>query len=91
MNKVYLYGLAGARDKYRVVRYSFIDGCSLSIASLMRYADWLKYYNPEIEHVYAIDNRTGLAEECKDAMRAKSIEDCVCFKYTLEHEGLMII
>lgn len=91
MNRIYLYGLADATDQYRVVRYSFIETENLSIEEIVKHASWLKIKNSGIEHVYAIDNRKGLAYECKRAMTRNSIEHNIVFKDLLETHGLMVI
>ena len=91
MNRIYLYGIANATESYRVVRYSFIEGESTSIADIVREASWLKIKYPTISHVYAIDDKRGLAYEYKMTIKRNSVEGNVVFKDMLETEGLLII
>lgn len=91
MKEIYLYGLAGAADKYRIVRYSCMTSENLSVKDIIGHAAWLKYKNPTVEHVYAIDNRGGLGYECMITMKRNTIEGNVIFKDMLERDGLMII
>ncbi len=93
MNRIYLYGLAGARERYSVVRYTYLDGDDFdSIVKRLRYqASWLKIEYPTIEHVYAIDSNKALAWHYREAIRKNSIESFMCFKDILEREGIMVI
>jgi hypothetical protein len=93
MKRVFLYGIAGAEDNYRIVRYIFIDGAvePITITNIARTAGWLKFKNPGIEHVYAIDESVGLARAYKSAKKNDSIANNVEFKLILEREGLQII
>ncbi len=91
MRKVFLYGIGGARDSYRVIRYVCLDNFELSIALILHYADLMREYNPSIRAVYAIDNRCGLKIEAQTALKHPTIENCVIFKDTLEREGLRIL
>lgn len=91
--KVYLYGIASARDTYRVVGYSFIntEKENLTISNLRTKAAWMKYKNPCIDHVYAIDDRGGLLWDYKNTVRQNSVESNVIFKCMLEEDGLLIM
>ena len=91
--KVFLYGIAGVEDNYRIVRWIFIDGETepVSIKSIVRGAGYLKFKNPGIEHVYAIDEGASVALAYKAAKSNKSITNNIDFKLMLENEGLLII
>lgn len=63
----------------------------MTIKGIVGYAGYLKMKNPNIEHVYAIDNRGGLWHEYNRTVKHNSVEGNVIFKDTLEREGLLII
>lgn len=69
----------------------------LTIKNRWRYlrgiAAFMMCNNPSIEHVYAIYNRKGLAQEYRDSAFDKhnSIESRYIFKDMLEREGELII
>ena len=91
MKRIYLYGLAGADNSYRVVSHSYIEESEYSIRNIVGHAGWMIHKNPTIEHVYAIDMRPGLANDYKNAWKRNSIESYAIFKDILEREGLLII
>ena len=90
MNQIILYGLGGARDKYRVMKYFVIFDDNVSIKTMKNEAEVLKIKNPSIEHVYAVDNRRGLKKDFEESIRQNSIESCAIFKDIIEREGLLI-
>lgn len=91
MNQVILYGIAGAENQYRVIRYFIIDAELVSISNIVYQANMLKIKNPTIEHVYAIDNRRGLRRDYVESCKKNTIESCAIFKDILEREGIMIV
>ena len=91
MKKIFLYGIANAEDAYRVVMYSYIEDEFVSIRNLIIHASWMRFENPSIDHVYAIDNRKGLAYDYRRTIKQNTIESNVSFKDILEREGLLII
>lgn len=94
MNRIFLYGISGAHDQYRVVKYWCffnIDEEPVTIQDLMYQASALKVRNPSIEQVYAIDDRHGLRNDFRKAMKENSIEGWAIFKSILQTEGLRII
>lgn len=91
MNQVILYGIAGAENQYRVIRYFIIDAELVAISNIVYQANMLKIKNPTIEHVYAIDNRRGLRRDYVESYKRNTIESCAIFKDILEREGIMII
>lgn len=91
MKRIYLYGISGAEDQYRIIRYSYIDDDSISIKNIIYFATLMVIKNPSIERVYAIDNRKGLAVDYREAIKKNSIESFVIFKDILEREGLQVI
>ncbi len=91
MKKIFLYGIGGACDSYRLIRYEQLTETTISIRNMFYYANLMKEYNPSIRMVYAVDNRFGLAIEAQTAMRKPTVENCIIFKDTLEREGLRIL
>ena len=90
MNQIILYGLGGARDKYRVMKYFVIFDDNVSIRTMKNEAEVLRIKNPSIEHVYAVDNRRGLKKDFEESIHQNSIESCAIFKDIIEREGLLI-
>ncbi len=91
MKEIFLYGLAGAADQYRIVRYEPVDREMVSVSNITGLACLIKYKNPTIEHVYLVDNRRGLGYEVMHTMKRNTIEDNVAFKDMCERNGLLII
>ena len=55
-NSIILYALASAEKQYRPISYYCIFEGNFSIAEMMYRASLLKSRNPEIAHIFAIDN-----------------------------------
>lgn len=91
MKEMFLYGLAGAADQYRIVRYASVDRETFSVRNTTGLACLMKHKNPTIEHVYCVDNRGGLGYEVMRTMKRNTIESNVAFKDMCEREGLLII
>lgn len=90
MKQVYLYGISGADKQYRVVRWYCIEEEVFSMKWIKYQADLLRVRNPDIEHVYAIDNRRGLRSDYQESIKKNTIESCAIFKDILEREGVKI-
>ena len=90
--RVFIYGIGGADDNYRIVAYQYIKtGESYDIIHDCRaVAEWLRYRNPSIKHTYAIGESADLARMYMKARKTNSVEDNVCFKLMLEETGLII-
>lgn len=90
MRQLYLYGIGGAEDGFRVIRYRKIDQADLSALTL-RYecADMLMYYK-SIKRFFVIDNRPGLARLCAQSIKTKDVEKALIFLDILEKQGLEI-
>lgn len=97
-NQIILYGLGGIDTQCVALEYQIVDNRRgqpilnrkrylMGIAALMMCND------PTIEHVYAIKNRKGLAQEYRDSIfnRSNSIEARYIFKNMLESEGELIL
>lgn len=65
--QVLLYGIGGARKAYTVINYSCIFEDCIDIKTIMMEARRLAM-NPEVEKVYAVDNRRGLRREYLDSL-----------------------
>lgn len=91
MKEMFLYGLAGAADSYRIVRYEPVDRENFSVESITGLACLMKYKYPTIEHAYLLDNRNGLGYEVMRTMKANTIESNVIFKDICERDGVLII
>lgn len=97
-NQIILYGLGGADAQYVAIEYHIVyNRRGLTIKNRWRYLRGIAVFmmddNPSIEHVYAIYNRKGLAQEYRDSVfdRRNSIESRYAFKDMLEREGELII
>lgn len=92
MKTFYLYGIAGASDAYRVLRYEAIeDDGDLRLDDIWYEATCMKARNPSIESVYAIGQRRGLARDYRDAWTRNTTESFAIFRDILEREGHKII
>ena len=97
-NQIILYGLSGVDAQYVAIEYQIVDNHrGLTIKNRWRYlrgiASFMMCNDPSIEHVYAIYNRKGLAQEYRDSAFDKhnSIESRYAFKDMLEREGELVI
>lgn len=91
MSQVILYGVSGPSRAYTVLNYFCIYEEFVSIRTIMSEARLLRVKNPDVEHVYAIDNRYGLRRDYRESMKQNSIESHYIFKDILEREGVQII
>ena len=92
--KIFLYGIGGADQAFRVVKYWCffdVDTNPITIRDLAYQATMLRAKNPSVEHVYAIDDRRGLRGDFNYAMKRNSIEGWAVFKDLLQREGLEIV
>lgn len=93
MKQVVLYGVSGASNQYRVVRYYLFNEGEISVSEIIVRASMMKEYNPSIERVYAIDNTPDLRRNYLKSIRDKKrpIESAFEFLDTLKRNGLRII
>lgn len=54
MNRIYLYGIAGASDKYAVIRYAAVDVDYRPIDAIKMEADIMRMDYPSVKQVFAI-------------------------------------
>lgn len=90
MNRIYLYGIAGASDKYAVIRYAAVDVENRPIDAIKVEAEIMRMDYPTVETVYAIDARGGLGNDYRRAIKQNSIEGYIIFKDILERKGIEI-
>lgn len=90
MSQIILYGVSGASKAYTVLNYFCVYEEYISINAILRQAQGLRMKNPDVEHVYAIDNRYGLRRDYKESMKENSIESHYIFKDILEREGMKV-
>lgn len=90
MNRIYLYGIAGAEDKYAVVRYCYVDIENRPIDAIKMEADIMRMEYPNVKQVFVIDARGGLSNDYRRATRLHTIESFIIFKDILERKGIEI-
>lgn len=90
MNRIYLYGIAGASDKYAVIRYQAVDVEHRPIDAIKVEAEIMRMDYPSIKTVYAIDARGGLANDYRMAIKRNSVEGFIVFRDILERKGIEI-
>lgn len=92
INYIFLYGLAGASDSYRVVRYSKASNYrNFPIRVIKEEAKKMVEDYPIIKEVYAIDNCYEVYQAFRDTAMRYSIEDNVAFRSMLENEAIKVI
>ena len=91
MKRIYLYGIAGAADHYKVVRYSCVDSEGMTIMALKYEAARLRMDYPNIGHVYAVDASPSLYRSYMETTRKYSMEICMSFCDMLERQGVEVI
>lgn len=91
MKRIYLYGIAGAVDHYKVIRYSCVDGDGMTIMALKYEAARLRMDYPNIERVYAVDASPSLYRSYMKTTRKDSMEVCMSFRDMLERQGVEVI
>lgn len=88
MRTIFLYGIGGPSDQYRVIRYTPIEEDSFSIRTIIWEAQMMKVKYPSVKRVFAVDNRKGLRRDYMESMKKNTVESCAIFKDILEREGL---
>ena len=91
MKRIYLYGIAGVTDHYKVVRYSCVDSEGMTIMALKYEAARLRMDYPNIGHVYAVDASSSLYRSYMEAIRKDSMEVCISFRDMLMRQGVEVI
>ena len=91
MKRIYLYGIAGVADHYKVVRYSCVDSDGMTIMALKYEAARLRMDYPNIGHVYAVDANPSLYRSYMDVIRKDLMEVCISFRDMLMRQGVEVI
>lgn len=90
-NAMWIYGFGGARDTYRPIWYIRIPANEVSVDTLLYEARMLRLRMPDIEEVYVVDGRPGLAGDYKTAIKKHSIESYVIFKDLIVRTGIRLL
>lgn len=90
MKELYLYGIGGPEDGFRVIRYCKIDQTDLSALTLRYEATGMLMHYKSIRRFFVIDNRPGLAKACAQSIKTRDIEKALIFLDILEKQGLEI-
>ena len=90
-NVMWIYGFGGAKDAYKPIWYIGIPDDSVSIRTLIYEASMLKARMPNIEEIYVVDSRPGLAGDYKSAIKKNSIESYVIFKDLITKSGIKLL
>ena len=90
MKSMFLYGIGGAENNYRVVRYTEIPEDSMTVLTYKYEASMMRIRYPSVERVFLMDNRHGLRRDYTIAYKKNSIESWAIFKDILEREGIEI-
>lgn len=88
MTRIYLYGIAGASDKFAVIRYEAVDACQRVTDTIKMVAANMREDYPSIETIFMIDARGGLADDYRRAIKQNNVEGFVVFKDILERKGI---
>ena len=90
MNRIYLYGIAGANDKYAVIRYQAVDVEHRPIDAIKMEAEIMRIEYPSVKQVFVIDARGGLGNDYRRAIKSNTFESYIIFKDILERKGIEI-
>lgn len=90
MKQLYLYGIGGPEDGFRVIRYCKIDQSDLSALTLRYEATNMLMYYKSIKRFFVIDNRPGLTKLCAQSIKTRDVEKALIFLDILEKQGLEI-
>lgn len=86
-NQLMYYGIAGADDNYRVVRYYGIKSADYTIENEKRIVMDMLDANPGIKQVFVVTNGFGLKKDYRSALTHSSIDSWVTFKIMLAQRG----
>lgn len=91
MNKIFVYGLCGTEDNYRIADTVILSDLDVnSIDKLKLLAAYMVNRNPSIKHVYACRYDETIKDCYKESRRHNLVEDRVVFKTMLEKYGTLI-
>lgn len=86
-NQLMYYGIAGADENYRVVRFYGIRSADYTIENETRIVSDMLDANPGIRRVFVVTNGFGLKKDYRSAVSQNSIESWIIFKDLLERRG----
>lgn len=90
MKEYMLYGISGAAQAYRVVRYDVISGEEYSVMESKRRAAIMRMRYPSVECVYVCDNSYELYKDYRQAVKRNSVEGWQIFKDILRTTGNIV-
>lgn len=90
MKKMFLYGIGGASDNYRCIRYTSIPEEDVSVLTLKYEASHMRGEYPNVQRVFAMDDRPGLAWSYRAAIKKNALESHIIFRDILERQGIEI-
>lgn len=90
MKRIYLYGIGGPNDGYRVIRHVCIDQEDVSIMTFKYEAANMRLRYPGVQRVFAMDDSHGLYRSYMESIRKNSIESRMVFLDLLERQGIEI-
>lgn len=88
MNTVYMYGIGGASDGFRVIRYAAIPQEEMSVMTLKYEMNGMLFRYPSIKRVFVIDQRPGLARMVTNSFKKNSIEENLILVDFLERNAI---
>lgn len=88
MNVIYLYGVGGTLDSYRVIHYTAINQEEASVLTMKYELIRMKTKYPGIQKFFVIDQRPGLAKMVANSMKKDSVEDRVLLLDYLCRNGI---
>lgn len=91
MNAVYLYGIGGPSDRFRVIRYTRVEEKDVSIMTFKFEALMMRVKYPNIRQVFAMDDGYHLYRSYMDAVKKNSIEGWMIFRDILGTQGAEIL
>ena len=90
MTNISLYGIGGADDSYRVLKYWKFFQDNVTISDIIHQAVVMMGAYPSIKQVYAIDGSSELYWDFKKTIKNPSVENNVVFKSVLEKCGILV-
>lgn len=85
--RVYLYAFD---EVFKIVNCMFLEGDSISVRNMQWCTNLMMYETPDIRMVCAVDNRSGLYAEYREACTSSDFSKHVEFADTVTREGILI-
>lgn len=90
MYSIVLYGISGADQAYRVLRYDIIPVEGNILDTIQYEAGRMVDGYPSVKRVYAVTNSYSIRKDYNEAKRKNSIESWAIFKDILEQSWKVI-